>query len=308
LHTLVAAVESIDPLVVTGTVAGVSGLLIESRGGLSRLAVGARAEISRRGLAALPAEVVGFRDAKALLMPFGPVEGVAPGAEIRIIDQAASVRPTTAWLGRIIDAFGPPIDGKGPLPQGPAPYPLRAPPPPAQSRGRVGERLDLGVRAMDVFTTTCRGQRLGIFAGSGVGKSVLLSMLAKQATCDAVVVGLIGERGREVREFVEETLGEEGLRRAVVVVATSDEPALKRRQSAYMTMAIAEYLRDQDLEVLCLMDSVTRFAMAQREIGLAAGEPPTTKGYTPTVFTILCETLGGVIWVTFYAPCLRIAR
>ncbi len=291
MHTLVAAVEAIDPLVVTGKVAGVSGLLIESRGGLSRLAVGARAEISRRGQTALPAEVVGFRDAKALLMPFGPVEGVAPGAEIRIIDQAASVRPTTAWLGRIIDAFGNPIDGKGPLPQGPVPYPLRAPPPPAHSRGRVGERLDLGVRAMDVFTTTCRGQRLGIFAGSGVGKSVLLSMLAKQATCDAVVVGLIGERGREVREFVEETLGEEGLRRAVVVVATSDEPALKRRQSAYMTMAIAEYLRDQDLEVLCLMDSVTRFAMAQREIGLAAGEPPTTKGYTPTVFTELPKLL-----------------
>ena len=287
MRNLVAAVEAIDPLVVTGKVAGVSGLLIESRGGLSRLAVGARAEIGRRGHAPLPAEVVGFRDSKALLMPFGPVEGVAPGADIRIIDQAASVRPSTAWLGRIIDAFGHPIDGKGPLPQGPAPYPLRAPPPPAHSRGRVGERLDLGVRAMDVFTTTCRGQRLGIFAGSGVGKSVLLSMLAKQATCDAVVVGLIGERGREVREFVEETLGEEGLKRAVVVVATSDEPALKRRQSAYMTMAVAEYLRDQDLEVLCLMDSVTRFAMAQREIGLAVGEPPTFRGYTPSVFSWL---------------------
>ncbi|MDP3079732.1 MAG: flagellar protein export ATPase FliI [Brevundimonas sp.] len=291
MHALAAAVEAIDPLVVTGKVAGVNGLLIESRGGLSRLSVGARAEIERRHLCPLPAEVVGFRDAKALLMPFGPVEGVAPGADIRIVSAAASVRPTTAWLGRIIDAFGQPIDGKGPLPQGPAAYPLRAPPPPAHSRGRVGERLDLGVRAMDVVTTPCRGQRLGIFAGSGVGKSVLLSMLAKQATCDVVVVGLIGERGREVREFVEETLGEEGLRRAVVVVATSDEPALKRRQSAYMTMAICEYFRDQDLEVLCLMDSVTRFAMAQREIGLAAGEPPTTKGYTPTVFTELPKLL-----------------
>lgn len=268
-----------------------NGLLIEARGGLTRLAVGARAEIERRADKPLAAEVVGFRETRALLMPFGPVEGVAPGAEIRIEPQGSAVRPTTAWLGRIIDAFGEPIDGKGPLPQGMAAYPLRAPPPAAHARGRVGERLDLGVRSMNVFTTCCRGQRLGVFAGSGVGKSVLLSMLAKQSDCDAVVVGLIGERGREVREFIEETLGVEGLKRAIVVVATSDEPALKRRQAAYMTLAIAEFLRDQDLEVLCMMDSVTRFAMAQREIGLAAGEPPTTKGYTPTVFTELPKLL-----------------
>lgn len=283
--------ERLDPLTVSGRVAAVNGLLIEARGGLTRLAVGARAEIARLGHEPLAAEVVGFRDTRALLMPFGPVEGVAPGAEIRIEPQGSAVRPTRAWLGRIVDAFGNPIDGKGPLPQGLASYPLRAPPPAAHARARVGERLDLGVRAMNVFTTCCRGQRLGVFAGSGVGKSVLLSMLAKNADCDAVVVGLIGERGREVREFIEETLGEEGLKRAIVVVATSDEPALKRRQAAYMTMAIAEFLRDQDLEVLCLMDSVTRFAMAQREIGLAAGEPPTTKGYTPTVFTELPKLL-----------------
>jgi flagellum-specific ATP synthase len=291
LRNLIAAVERIDPLTVSGRVAAVNGLLIEARGGLTRLAVGARAEIERRAEQPLPAEVVGFRDARALLMPFGPVEGVSPGAEIRILSDAAGVRPTMGWLGRIVDAFGNPIDGKGPLPMGLANYPLRASPPSAHARGRVGERLDLGVRTMDVFTTTCRGQRLGVFAGSGVGKSVLLSMLAREAACDAVVVGLIGERGREVREFVEETLGEAGLRRAIVVVATSDEPALKRRQAAYLTMALAEYLRDQDLEVLCLMDSVTRFAMAQREIGLAAGEPPTTKGYTPTVFTELPKLL-----------------
>jgi flagellum-specific ATP synthase len=291
LRNLLDAVERIDPLSVYARVAAVNGLLIEARGGMTRLAVGARAEIERRAAAPLAAEVVGFRETRALLMPFGPVEGVAPGAEIRIAPETASVRPTLSWRGRIIDAFGEPIDGKGPLRQGMAAYPLRSPPPAAHARGRVGERLDLGVRSMNTFTTCCRGQRLGVFAGSGVGKSVLLSMLARGAACDSVVVGLIGERGREVREFVEETLGEEGLKRAVVVVATSDEPALKRRQAAYMTMAIAEFLRDQDHEVLCLMDSVTRFAMAQREIGLAAGEPPTTKGYTPTVFTELPKLL-----------------
>jgi flagellum-specific ATP synthase len=291
LRNLLAAVERIDPLTIHGRVAAVNGLLIEARGGLTRLSVGARAEIIRRDGAPLAAEVVGFRETHALLMPFGPVEGVAPGAEIRIDAANASVRPTLAWRGRVIDAFGEPIDGLGPLPQGPTPYPLRASPPAAHARARVGERLDVGVRAMNVFATCCRGQRLGVFAGSGVGKSVLLSMLARGAACDSVVVGLIGERGREVREFIEETLGEQGLKRAIVVVATSDEPALKRRQAAYMTMAIAEYLRDQGQEVLCLMDSVTRFAMAQREIGLAAGEPPTTKGYTPTVFTELPKLL-----------------
>jgi len=291
LRNLIAAVERIDPLTVFGRVAAVNGLLIEARGGLTRLSIGARADIERRALPPLPAEVVGFRDTRALLMPFGPLEGVAPGAEIRIAHEGDVVRPTLAWRGRIVNAFGKPIDGKGPLPQGPAAYPLRAPPPAAHARGRVGARLDLGVRAMDVFTTCCRGQRLGVFAGSGVGKSVLLSMLAREASCDAVVVGLIGERGREVREFIEETLGPEGVKRAIVVVATSDEPALTRRQAAYMTLALAEFLRDQDQEVLCLMDSVTRFAMAQREIGLAAGEPPTTKGYTPTVFTELPKLL-----------------
>jgi flagellum-specific ATP synthase len=291
MQDLIEAVDGLDHLRVFGRVAVVNGLLIEAKGGLSYMQVGARCEIIRRHGEPLPVEVVGFREDRALMMPFGPVEGVAPGAEIRIMSDGARVYPTRAWLGRIIDAFGEPIDGLGPLPKGPVGYLLKAAPPPAHSRARVGERLDLGVRAMNVFTTCCRGQRLGVFAGSGVGKSVLLSMLAREATCDAVVVGLIGERGREVREFVEETLGEEGLKRAIVVVATSDEPALKRRQAAYMTMALCEYLRDESLEVLCLMDSVTRFAMAQREIGLATGEPPTTKGYTPTCFAELPKLL-----------------
>jgi flagellum-specific ATP synthase len=291
MESLISAVEKVDPFEVYGQVASVNGLLIEVRGGLSRLPIGGRVEIARGAAEPLIAEVVGFREDRALLMPFGPVEGVAPGAEFHVLSDGAVVRPSLAWKGRIVNAFGEAIDGKGPMPQGTIPYPLRAAPPAAHDRSRVGERLDLGVRAMNVFTTCCRGQRLGVFAGSGVGKSVLLSMLARQADCDVVVVGLIGERGREVREFIEETLGEAGLERAIVVVATSDEPALKRRQAAYLTLALAEFMRDQGLEVLCLMDSVTRFAMAQREIGLAAGEPPTTKGYTPTVFSELPKLL-----------------
>jgi flagellum-specific ATP synthase len=291
MESLISVVQRVDPLEVYGRVASVNGLLIEVRGGLSRLPIGGRVEIARGGAEPLIAEVVGFRENRALLMPFGPVEGVAPGAEFHVLADGAVVRPSLAWKGRIVNAFGEAIDGKGPMPQGAIPYSLRAAPPAAHSRGRVGDRLDLGVRSMNVFTTCCRGQRLGVFAGSGVGKSVLLSMLARQADCDVVVVGLIGERGREVREFIEETLGEAGLERAIVVVATSDEPALKRRQAAYLTLALAEFMRDQGLEVLCLMDSVTRFAMAQREIGLAAGEPPTTKGYTPTVFSELPKLL-----------------
>jgi flagellum-specific ATP synthase len=292
VRALKAAVEAVDPLQIFGSVAAVQGLLIEARGTLGRLCVGARAQILRAGgESPLEAEVVGFREQRALLMPFGPVEGVGPGAQIRLRPAGARVRPSLAWRGRILNAFAEPVDGLGALPEGLVPYDLRAAPPPAHARGRVGPRLDLGVRAMDVFTTCCEGQRLGVFAGSGVGKSVLLAMLAREAGCDIVVVGLIGERGREVREFVEETLGAAGLKRAVVVVATSDEPALKRRQAAFLTMAVAEYFRDQGMKVLCLMDSVTRFAMAQREIGLAAGEPPTTKGYTPTVFTELPKLL-----------------
>jgi flagellum-specific ATP synthase len=194
-------------------------------------------------------------------------------------------------MGRVVDAFGEPIDGRGPIAQGPQPRPVRAAPLAAHGRARVGERLDLGVRALNVFAAVCRGQRMGVFAGSGVGKSVLLSMLARNAAADVIVIGLIGERGREVKEFLEDTLGEEGRARSVVVVATSDEPAAKRRLAPHMACAIAEHFRDEGKQVLLLLDSVTRFAMAVREIGLAAGEPPTTKGYTPSVFSELPKLL-----------------
>jgi flagellum-specific ATP synthase len=224
-------------------------------------------------------------------MPLGPLDGITLGARTDFQDRPASIYPCTAWLGRVIDGFGNPTDGKGPLPQGTQSYPTQAPPPAATKRARVGGKLDLGIRALNQFTTCCAGQRMGIFSGSGVGKSTLLSMLARNSSADAIVIGLIGERGREVKEFIEDDLGEEGLARSVVVAATSDEAPLVRRQAAYVAMTVAEQLRDQGLNVLLLMDSVTRFAMAQREIGLSAGEPPASKGYTPTVFAELPRLL-----------------
>ncbi len=274
-----------------GRVAGVMGMLLEVGGLPRQLAIGGHCVVLAQGGERVRCEVVGFRGGRALLMPFGSIDGIGLGCKVETADRPPVIYPDISWLGRVLNAMGDPIDGKGPLKHGPAAYPLRNRPPPAHARRRVQGKIDLGVRALNTFLTCCRGQRMGIFSGSGVGKSVLLSMIARYTAADATVIGLIGERGREVQEFLEDDLGPEGLARSVVVVATSDESPLMRRQAAYLTLAIAEYLRDRDRDVLCLMDSVTRFAMAQREIGLSAGEPPTTKGYTPTVFAELPKLL-----------------
>jgi flagellum-specific ATP synthase len=289
MKALAEQIGELDGVEVYGRVVGVRGLMVEVAGPIHAMSVGARVVIETGNL--IPCEVVGFSGANALLMPFAALEGVRRGCRAVVTAAAAAVRPSPGWLGRVVNAMGEPIDGKGPLTAGPEPYPFRNAPPPAHARARVGAPLDLGVRALNTFLTCCRGQRMGIFAGSGVGKSVLMSMLARNVMADISVIGLIGERGREVQEFLQDDLGAQGLARSVVVVSTSDEPALMRRQAAYLTLAIAEYFRDLDKDVLVLMDSVTRFAIAQREIGLSAGEPPTAKGYTPTVFTELPRLL-----------------
>lgn len=291
LSAAIRALDAVDDLVLYGRVSAVRGLLVEIGGPVAAMTLGGRLEIEVGSGTHVPCEVIGFSGDKALAMPFGVLEGVRRGCPAYVRAAAGGVNPSPAWLGRVVDALGNPIDGRGPLPVGEAFRPFRGEPPPAHARRRVGPPLDLGVRALNTFATCCEGQRLGIFAGSGVGKSVLLSMLARNAAADVAVIGLVGERGREVQEFLQDDLGEAGLARSVVVVATSDEPALMRRNAAYLTLALAEYFRDLGQSVLCMIDSITRFAMAQRDIGLAAGEPPTAKGYTPTVFSELPRLL-----------------
>ena len=291
LAALTAEIADLDPLTVYGRVVAVRGLLVEVAGPIGAMSLGGRLSIEIAPGIRIPCEVIGFSGEKALVMPFGGLDGVRRGCPAYVEKQQPGIRPTDAWLGRVVDALGRPVDGGPPLPQGERLRPFRADPPPAHARRRVGPPLDLGVRGMNAFLTCCLGQRMGIFAGSGVGKSVLLSMLARYAKADVNIIGLVGERGREVQEFLQDDLGPEGLSRSIVVVATSDEPALMRKQAAMTTLTLAEHFRDRGLQVMCLMDSVTRFAMAMREIGLAAGEPPTTKGYTPTVFAELPRLL-----------------
>jgi flagellum-specific ATP synthase len=287
LAAMKGLVSALSPYVVEGRVQSVQGLLIRLSGPLSFMGIGTRIEIAGDGPAPVLCEIVGFDHADALAMPLRTPVGLRQGAVARIIGDAGDLRPSAAWLGRVLDAMGAPLDGLPPPADGPDAYPLHGDPPPAGQRQRLGPPIDLGIRAMNAFLPMRRGQRMGLFAGSGVGKSVLMAMIARNADADAFVICLAGERGRELKEFLEDDLGPEGLARSVVIVATSDEAALKRRQSAYAAMAVAEYLRDQGKHVLLMMDSVTRFAMAQREIGLTLGEPPTTKGYTPTVFAEL---------------------
>lgn len=281
-----SAMRKIPGANVSGRVLSVGGL------GLTACGLGESAKIGDRACVAgrIPAEVVSASPEGIRLLPFGTWDGIGRGDEVSLSENGTEIYPGDDWIGRVVDAYGEPID-QYELPDGPQGYPLRADPPSAFDRRVMGAKLETGLRAIDIFTPICRGQRLGIFAGSGVGKSTLMAMLARQTNADVIVIGLVGERGREVQDFISRDLGEKGMARSVVVVATSDQPPLLRRQAAFTATAIAEYYRDQGLQVLLMIDSITRFATAQREIGLAAGEPPATRGYTPTVFTELPRLL-----------------
>jgi flagellum-specific ATP synthase len=268
-----------------GRLEAVRGAALTVAGFGRAVAVGDRVSIERHD-GVLPGEVIAFHGDMVTVMPEGRSDGLAPGAKVHLTESPV-LFPCFAWLGRVVDGLGQPMDDKGALPQGNTRMPLRCMAHPAFRRRLMGERLETGLRALDSFVPICRGQRMGVFAASGVGKSTLMGMLARFVAADVIVVGLIGERGREVREFLDVVLGEAGMRRSVVVVATSDQPALARRRAAQATLTVAEWFRDQGKQVLCLLDSVTRLAHAQREIGLAAGEPATARSYTPSVFAEL---------------------
>lgn len=298
LAVLRGALAEIAPINIDGRVVASSGLSVDVAGIARHVKLGDRVLLGARDGHFIHAEVVSFRDGLTRAMAFGTLEGIGPGSIVRVPlgrDDAgrsatSGLRVSDGWLGRIVDPLGQPLDGRGKLPPGPLRTTRHAPPEPTR-RARLGAPIALGVRALDLFTTMREGQRLGLFAGSGVGKSTLLAMLAQGAACDVAVIALVGERGREVREFVEDSLGRASLARSVVVVATSDAPPLMRRESAYAAMTIAEHFRDLGASVLLMMDSVTRYCLALREIGLAAGEPPATRGYPPSVFAELPRLL-----------------
>ncbi|HEY3425771.1 MAG TPA: flagellar protein export ATPase FliI [Negativicutes bacterium] len=285
------AIEQTETMKLNGKITQIIGLVLESQG--PSVSMGELCYVHPRSASAgapIPAEVVGFKQNRVLLMPLGEMQGIGPGCEVVSANKILKVTVGRQLLGRVLDGLGNPMDGKGPLVGG-LEYPMHSMPPPSLTRRRIQEKLSVGVRAIDGLLTLGRGQRIGIMAGSGVGKSTLLGMVARNTEADISVIAMIGERGREVREFIERDLGEEGLKRSVVVVATSDQPALVRIKGAMTATAIAEYFRDQGLDVVLMMDSVTRFAMAQREVGLTIGEPPATRGYTPSVFAVLPKLL-----------------
>ena len=289
LRRYVSAVKGGEFVRRSGRVSQFFGLVVESSGPDAFL--GEVCEIYSRSRATpITAEVVGLKDGKVLLMPYGELRGIAIGCEVMATGRAVDIAIGDGLLGRVIDAFGRPLDGK-PMPPLHENHRLIKDPLNPLSRMRIRRILETGVKAVDSMLTIGRGQRVGIFSGSGVGKSTLLGMIARNMKADINVIALIGERGREVLEFIEQSLGPEGLARSVVIVATSDQPALVRARAAYAATAIAEYFRDRDQDVLLIMDSITRFAMAQREIGLSIGEPPTSRGYTPSVFAILPKLL-----------------
>ncbi len=272
-----------------GRVVQLIGLVIESQGPAAAIGEVVRIETPRHDAETL-AEVVGFRNHNLLLMPLGETHGIHVGSEVIATGTPLRVPVSDALKGRVINSLGNPLDGGGPVPAAQFVSVRNLPPHPLK-RQRIRQQFQTGIKALDTFIPCGRGQRLGIFAGSGVGKSTLLGMVASRAEADVNVIALIGERGREVREFIEKDLDETGRRKSVVVVATSNEPALARVKGAFLAMAIAEHFRDEGRNVLLMMDSVTRFAMAQREIGLAVGEPPATRGYTPSVFSLLPQLL-----------------
>ncbi len=281
--------DKTDPFLYTGRVSRITGLAVESAGPQANIGDLCRIDLGKERSSIL-AEVVGFREDKVLLMPYGSLSGIGPGCTVTSTNQGLVVGVGPAMQGRILDGLGSPMDGLGAFPIT-AFYPVERVPENPLSRARITQPMSLGIRSIDGLLTCGRGQRMGIFAGSGVGKSTLLGMIARSSSADVNVIVLVGERGREVREFIEKELQEDGLSRTVLIVATSEQPALIRLKSALIGTTIAEYFRDQGKHVLLLMDSLTRFAMAQREIGLAMGEPPVSRGYTPSVLALLPKLL-----------------
>ncbi|RMG68592.1 MAG: FliI/YscN family ATPase [Nitrospirae bacterium] len=287
LEPFIKLVQEIDPMRVYGRVAEITGIIIKATG--LRVSIGECCRIYAENGRAVESEVVGFKDDQVLLMAIGEIQGIRPGSRVYPSGRRSTIRVSNSLIGRVIDSLGNPIDGKEPVTG--IDYPLFKEPLNPLKRERISEPIDLGIRSINGLLTCGKGQRMGIIAGTGVGKSVLLGMIARYTEADVNVIALIGERSREVREFIERDLGAEGLKRSVVVVCTSQETPLSKVRAAFAATAIAEFFREQGKNVLLMMDSLTRVAMAQREVGLAIGEPPTTKGYTPSVFTLLPKLL-----------------